>query len=271
MNKKIIAVAVCIVVALAVIGVFQWKTTHWGTEEAQNAFESAAEENGDIESYAAAVEDEISNTAPQSGDAVDTSSTDTSTQMTETSPIEAAATYHARIVDGHLVIGSPDAPVKMIEYSSLSCPHCASFHEDTLPDLKKDYIDTGKVEMTFNDFPLNQQALSGTLLLKCLDATQRYEMMELLFKQQAQWAYEGDFQDKLKQYAALVGLPNKKADECMNDSEKEKAILQSMKQASEAHNVQSTPTFVLQPGNKVISGAAAYGAFSAEIEKLLAQ
>jgi len=255
MNKKIIAAIVCVIVIILVIGVFQWKSQKWGSEEAQSAFEQAAAQDPNVEvnAYAAAVEEQLQ----------------TSDSTTENNTAPATSSYPAQVIDGLLVIGSPDAPVTITEFSSLSCPHCASFHANTLPSLKTDYIDTGKVKFVFMDFPLNQQALHGTLLLKCVDAQQRYELMELLFKQQHQWAFEGDHQTKLKQYASLLGLSSDKANQCMNDTATEKNVLMGMKAASTQYQISSTPSFLIQPGNKVISGAVPYGTFSTEIENLL--
>ena len=256
MNKKLLTIIACIVVVVIVIGVFQWQSEKWGSEDAQNAFENAATQETSIDAYESAIEDQI--TAEPAKD-----------ESTQT--VTGTSNYPARVVDGLLVIGSPDAPVTITEFSSLSCPHCASFHANTLPSIKSDYIDTGKVQFVFMDFPLNQQALHGTLLLKCVDAQQRYELMELLFKQQQQWAFEGDHQTKLKQYASLLGLSSDAANKCMNDTEAEKNILMNMKAASTQYNVSSTPTFVMQPGNKILTGAAAYGAFSTAIETILNQ
>jgi protein-disulfide isomerase len=255
MNKKILAAVVCVLVVVLVIGVFQWKSTNWGTPEAQNAFEDAALTEANIDGYTAAIVDQIG--------------TDGGEEENQTGKTTVSTTYPPRTVDGLLVLGASDAPVTITEFSSLSCPHCASFHADTLPSIKTDYIDTGKVQFVFMDFPLNQQALHGTLLLKCVEATQRYELMELLFKQQSQWAFEGDHQTKLKQYASLLGLSSEKADACMSDVDVEKQLLMRMKAASTQYNISSTPTFLIQPGNKIVTGSATYGTFSTEIEKIL--
>jgi protein-disulfide isomerase len=247
MNKKIIGLLICILTAIIVIGVFQWRSsTYWGSDDAQNTFETIAEEEN-MDAYVNAVEDELSNTNSQ----------------------KSYVPYLDK--NGNLVIGNKDAKIEIHEYSSLTCPHCASFHKQTLPSLKTDYINTGKVKLILHDFPLNRQALAANLLLKCLEPQPRYELLELLFDQQEQWAFDSEFTDKLKQYAALIGIPNDKADECMNDTNQERNILISMKNASEKYNISSTPSFIILPNEKMISGAAAYGSFSTEIEKRLSQ
>lgn len=260
MNKKtLIGILVALVVMVSVIAIMQWQSNNskWGDEKAQNAFEDIATQEN-TESYIDAVENELS---PNDSDA------------TEAQAIQAELKNYAPYVDtdGNLVIGDRDAPVTIHEYSSLTCPHCASFHKQTLPSIKADYINTGKVKFVFHDFPLNRQALSANMLLRCLEPSQRYELSELLFNQQEQWAFDSSYASKLKQYAALIGLSNDKAEACMNDTSVERGILVSMKQASEEYNITSTPSFVITPGEKMITGAAAYGQFSTEIEALMSQ
>ena len=85
------------------------------------------------------------------------------------------------------VIGSKDAPITIIEYASLSCSHCANFHINVLKELKKDYIDSGKVRWVFRDFPFNFPALIGSMALRCIPEDIRYDYMGALFKLQSQW------------------------------------------------------------------------------------
>ena len=271
MNKKIITLLICVLVVAAVIAILQWRSSsNWGSDEAQNAFENAASEEN-MDGYINAVEEELSNSEPQSGSE---NSTDTLVTQAETPSNavteEPRATYTPQVDEnGNLMIGDPNAHVTIHEYSSLTCPHCASFHEQTLPSVKTDYIDTGKAKFVFHDFPLNRQAMMGSLLLKCAQPQQRYELMEMLFDQQSQWAFESNFEDKLKQYAALIGISNEKAEECMNDAAAEREMLVGMKQASETYKISSTPSFVVMPGNTLINGAVAYGSFSTAIEGAL--
>ena len=85
------------------------------------------------------------------------------------------------------VIGDNDAPITIIEYASMSCSHCASFHNNTLETLKKEYIDTGKVKFVFRDFPYNYPALLGTMVMRCLPDDIRYDYMNALYRLQKQW------------------------------------------------------------------------------------
>jgi protein-disulfide isomerase len=256
MKNKIVPVIVAIAVLAVSIGIFQYMAHNPADEAAHNAFEKAATNETNMDEYAAAVAEAIE---------IEPSSDSTDTPSQQSTPV--VSTTPARVENGMLTIGNADAPVTILEFSSLSCPHCASFHKNTLGALKKDYVDTGKVKFVFYDFPLNQQALHGTLLLQCVDGQDRYALMEMLFDQQAQWAFEGDHQTKLRQYAALLGLSNDRADECMDDTAKEQEILQKMKAASEQYNIRSTPSFVILPQPETITGAQSYGMFSTAIEK----
>ena len=150
-----------------------------------------------------------------------------------------------------------------------SVRHSASFHKNTLGDLKKDYVDTGMVKFVFRDFPTNKPAMDAAKLLKCVDIDERYDFMNLLFEQQLQWALSSaDHRQKLMQYAALLGMPNDKAEACMNDMDVDNEIIKGLQEANAEYGVDSTPTFVINPGEKTLVGARPYGDFSTEIESL---
>src|SRR5215831_3460001 len=86
-----------------------------------------------------------------------------------------------------MAIGKPDAPVTIIEYSSLSCPHCAAFHKDVFPALKSEYIDSGKVRFVMREFPLNESALGGAVIARCLEPSRYFAFTGLLFAKQEDW------------------------------------------------------------------------------------
>jgi len=205
------------------------------------------------------------------GDTVDTAPAPTTdTEKTEPNNNDKASS-DSLVSEKHgvLIMGADDAPVTIMEFSSLSCPHCATFHKDTLPLLKTDYIDTGKVKFVFNDFPLNEPAMAGSLLLKCIPLEERYNFMELLFEQQGNWAFDANYMQKLKQYAALLGVSSEDADACMNDKDKQRLVLVNMSAAAKKFNIQSTPSFIITPGEDMMMGAQAYGEFSSKIEAIL--
>ena len=146
---------------------------------------------------------------------------------------------------GERSIGDPEAPVTIIEYSSLTCPHCASFHNDVLPDLKEQYIETGKVRMVFRDFPLNEPAVDAAILAHCAGPDRYVGFLDVLFQTQASWASAANPRDALKQLGKLGGLSDSEMDACFNDETMVDGVLQSRLVGQNEHQVQSTPTFVI--------------------------
>ena len=89
---------------------------------------------------------------------------------------------------GDMVLGKADAPVTVIEYASMTCPHCATFHTEVLPKLKAAYIDTGKIKFIFREFPLDQLALRGAMLARCAGPERYFGYVDVLFRQQRVWS-----------------------------------------------------------------------------------
>ncbi|WP_159711272.1 DsbA family protein [Geminicoccus flavidas] len=156
------------------------------------------------------------------------------------------------------VIGSPDAPVTMVEYASLTCPHCASFHNETLPELKKKYIDTGKVRLVFRDFPLDQTALEASILAHCAGQERGPLFLSAFFQNQDRWAVADDPSAALRQLAKLGGLSDQRIDACLADKELGDSILQMRLEGEQQHSIQSTPSFLindqLHAGNLGVDG-----------------
>lgn len=157
-------------------------------------------------------------------------------------------------------IGTADAPVTIIEYSSLSCPHCAQFHSDVLPDLKERYIETGKVRMVFRDFPLNESAVEAAVLAHCAGPDRYVGFLDVLFQTQESWSSAENPRDALKQLGKLGGLGDDQMEACLNDESMVDAVLQSRLTGQNEHKVQSTPTFVIDgqtyPGSRDIDAFA---------------
>ena len=166
-------------------------------------------------------------------------------------------------------IGSDDAPLVIHEFSSLSCGHCAKFHNETLDQIKQEYVDTGKVKIVFHDFPLNRPALTATLLSRCLPKSQYYKFTQLLFKTQEQWAFVPQFQDLLVQRAKLAGLNQEKALLCLMSQDLMTQLIEKVKTTSQKYMIQSTPTFIFGDGDDKIEGALPYESFKEKIESHL--
>ncbi len=166
-------------------------------------------------------------------------------------------------------IGSDDAPIKIIEFSSLTCGHCSSFHQNDFPRLKAEYIDTGKVQMIFKEFPLNKPAIDASMLLRCLPAERYESFVGLLLTEQPKWAYQQDYLTPLKQYAKLAGLSDAEADSCLANKELEKRLVGDMKLGGDKYKIQSTPSFVVNDGVKTIVGHQPYGFIKQTLDEIL--
>ncbi|MES1150363.1 MAG: DsbA family protein [Dongia sp.] len=164
-----------------------------------------------------------------------------------------------------IVIGDANAPITMIEYSSLSCPHCARFAADVMPKIKKDYVDTGKVKFIPRDFPLNKPAVQAALFAHCTSPMLFYGISEQLFKTQDQWLTDNAV-DALAQIAATAGMDRAKFDSCLADKAMETKIVATEKAGQEAFNINATPTFIIN-GIK-LEGEQSYDDMKALFAKL---
>lgn len=149
-------------------------------------------------------------------------------------------------------LGSPNAPIKVMEFFSLTCTHCAAFAQETMPEVKEKLIAPGKVQWIFRDFPLDRVALWAAMAARSLPP-ERYEpFIEALFASQDRWAFRRDIdpREELAKMAALAGLSRQAFDAALNDQELEKFILTGQQKAEDEYHVDSTPTFITQDGRK---------------------
>lgn len=164
-------------------------------------------------------------------------------------------------------VGDANAPIKVDEYASLTCGHCGAFHRETYEQFKAQYIDTGKVQLTFHDFPLNQPAVDAAMILRCMPEERFVSFMNLLFQEQDKWAYADNYKDMLRQNAKLAGMNDEQFDACAANNALKEAIVGTMKQASDTYKIQSTPSFVINHGQRVLVGNQPV----AEFEKAFAE
>ncbi len=172
---------------------------------------------------------------------------------------------------GDRKLGSDDAPIKVVEYSSLTCGHCATFHNTDLKEIQKKFIDTGKVQIIFKEYPLNQPAVIASQVLRCMPADKFVSFMGLLLEQQDKWAYESDYKDKLVQYAKFAGLGEDQINACINNTSLEKRIIGDMQAAHDKFSISSTPSFVVNGGEKMIVGHQPVSFFEATFNELLGE
>jgi protein-disulfide isomerase len=165
-----------------------------------------------------------------------------------------------------MVLGKADAPVTIVEYSSLSCPHCATFHKEVLPKLKSEYIDTGKVRYVEREFPLNNAAFAGSVLARCVDPIRFYVFNDMLFSRQDEWAFKEDAIVPLRQYAKQAGLTDAEFDKCIDDEALQKKVV-AVRNQGEKEGVKGTPTFFIN--GKVYKGAPTLEAMAEAIKPYL--
>jgi protein-disulfide isomerase len=151
-----------------------------------------------------------------------------------------------------MVMGNPNAPVTIIEYASMSCPHCAHFHETVYPDLKSRLVETGKVRFIFREFPLDALALVGSMMARCAGKDKYFAMVEMLFQQQRQWANQR-WRESLQALTKQAGMTQEEFDACLKDEQVKKGIEQISQRAAEKFGVNSTPTFFIN-GKKFSGG-----------------
>jgi len=149
--------------------------------------------------------------------------------------------------DGDIVLGSDKAPVTIIEYASMTCPHCAHFSENTFPELQKRYIDTGKVRFIFREFPLDALAAAGFMLARCAgkdDKDKYFALIDTLFRQQRQWAVEKPLPPLLA-IAKQAGFTEQSFNTCLANQQVLDGIESIRQRAVDKFKVQSTPTFFI--------------------------
>jgi protein-disulfide isomerase len=168
---------------------------------------------------------------------------------------------------GDVFLGDENAPVTIIEYASMTCPHCASFHETILPSLKENYIDKGKVKMIFREFPLDPRAYAASMLARCADNDFFFPMIDVLFKQQSVWARAEDPRPPLLQIAKLAGFTQESFEECLKNQELLDNVNSTRKKAAEVYGVSGTPSFFIN-GEKY-SGAISVEGLSEAIDAQL--
>jgi protein-disulfide isomerase len=160
-------------------------------------------------------------------------------------------------------LGRPDAPITVIEYFSLTCVHCATFHRETLPRVKSDLIDTGKLRLVQNDFPLDQPGLLGAMIARALPPDRHAAFIDMLFRTQAQWARQG-FVDELARIAALAGMSRETFDAAMRNEALQRGVLEIRLRGEQQHRVEATPTFIFNNRVPGVSGAIPFDRFARE-------
>lgn len=161
---------------------------------------------------------------------------------------EAAATDATAVEITDFSIGSAEAPVKITEYASFTCPHCASFHANVWPQLKSEYIDTGKVHFTYREVYFDRYGLWAAMVARCGGEMRYFGIVDMLFDQQKEWAASDNpnvVVGNLRTIGKAAGLDDASLDTCLKDGAKAEAMVAHFEKNMEADGVEGTPTFII--------------------------
>lgn len=175
-----------------------------------------------------------------------------------------------KTVDGlaDVALGPAEAKVTVVEYASMTCGHCASFHKDVFPKLKEKYIDTGKVRFIMREFPLDNLAAAASMLARCAPEDKVYPMIDMLFHTQADWAYvQGNPVPKLFEISKQAGFTQETFDKCLTNQKLLDQINAQRARAADQFGVSATPSFFIN--GKKLQGAPNLETFEAMIEPML--
>jgi protein-disulfide isomerase len=172
---------------------------------------------------------------------------------------------------GDIALGPADARVTIVEYASMTCPHCAAFTRETFPKLKATYIDTGKVRYVFREFPLDQLALLGAQLARCIakgDPPTFFNAIDVLFASQTDWASNAPI-EPLKRITKQLGMNDGEFEACANNETIGKAIIATRDYAYDRLKVNATPSFFIN--DQRLQGETSLEEFAKVIDPILAQ
>lgn len=174
--------------------------------------------------------------------------------------VPSAQAQEIALYDDDRIVGNPDAPITIIEYASLTCPHCANFHANTYPKLKEEWIDTGKAKLVFRHFPLDGLGLRAAAVANCLEGDRFAGFIEILMKSMQQWARAEDPVKALAQISALAGINQEQFETCFNDEAEMNKILERRQEAANNYRVDSTPSFLVN--GRLVRGGLDFEAFN---------
>jgi len=169
-----------------------------------------------------------------------------------------------------VTIGSENAKIKIKLFSSFTCPHCAIFHIDEIPKIKKEYIETGIAQLIFVDFPLNQSAFNASKLMHCLDKKSQMEYMDTIYMKQNEWTGGSsidEINNNLKKIVKNLGISSSSFDKCLKNESISDNILNGRVEASKKYSINSTPTVIIN--EEKIKGSATFKNIKKVIDKII--
>lgn len=226
-------------------------------------------------------------TAPATTESAETKPADTVTTAatapaaTETAQAAPAAKAEVPAADGdvdmakvlepgplpEMAIGDANAPVTIVEYMSMTCPHCATFHNETFEPIKQKYVDTGKVRFIVREFPFDPRAAAAFMLARCAPSEQYFPMISMLFKQQEQWAAAENGREALLQMSKLAGFTQESFEACLTNQKLLDDVNAVRERGAKEFGIAATPTFLIN--GQRYSGGMSVDTMSALIDSKL--
>lgn len=208
------------------------------TEDATTAEAIPAVTPTETETEAPATEAASSDIPP----ATETATTENSEGSLLASPKKLTVDVRAAMADR--VLGNMDAPVTIIEYASMTCPHCANFHNTMMSEVKRELLATGKARLIFRDYPLDQFALRAAMMARCAPEDKYFDLVEVIFRNQERWTKSENTLKSLAQLGNLAGMDDEFIAACMQNAELESAVLAGLREGQSLYRIKSTPSFV---------------------------
>jgi protein-disulfide isomerase len=215
-------------------------------------------------------------TAMSDSSAVPAEATTTASDTTASDTTTAGGTDSGPATDApvvlEMVLGSADAPVEIVEYASFTCPHCARFHDQVLPKLKAEYIDTGKVRLVYREVYFDRFGLWAGMVARCGGEERYFGIADLMYKNQKEWIGSGSepatIVENLRRIGKTAGISDAELDVCMADGDKAQAMVSLYEENAARDGINSTPSFLID-GTKFSN--ISYEDFSAELDARLAE
>ena len=173
------------------------------------------------------------------------------------------------IVD--FALGDPNAPVELIEYASFTCPHCATFHMQLLPELKQNYIETGKIRLIYREVYFDRHGLWPAMVARCAGEDRYFGVVDLLYRNQRDW-YRDDsatIAANLRRIGLSVGLEDSQIDLCMQDAVTAQALVDNERKNRDEYPIEGTPALVID--GELYDGNMTFEDIAARIEVALAR
>lgn len=168
---------------------------------------------------------------------------------------------------GEMSVGDSSAPVTVIEYASLTCPHCASFHRETWPEIRAKYVDTGQVRFVFREVYFDQYGLWASMIARCGGEESFFPYIDAFFAQQQTWSRSEDPTQELLRIGRLGGLSQDRLQQCLTDEPFMRSLVESYQENAAADDIRATPTFLID--GERLEGAAGVERMSELIENAL--